>query len=334
MAKRDVAAELLRELGQDRTGFHSGEELSSRLGVSRTAVWKAACRLREAGYDIESVTRLGYRLTALPDGMTRELLEQYLPQGRGETVLCYEETDSTNTRGMQLALEGAPTGTVVLADRQTRGSGRLGRSFLSPGGQGVYLSYLYRPDCDPAALSLLTSCAGLAVCQVLEELGLAPAIKWPNDIIIDRRKVCGILTKLASDAETATVNGAVIGIGVNVTQQREDFPEELRDKAVSVREAGVTVPRAAVAAGIITRLDDLLLRQRILSQPSEALIGELTRRSCTVGSRVEVISPTGEYEALAVGIAPDAGLIVELPDGSRRTVSSGEVSVRGLLGYT
>ena len=122
----------------------------------------------------------------------RELLEQYLPQGRGETVLCYEETDSTNTRGMQLALEGAPTGTVVLADRQTRGSGRLGRSFLSPGGQGVYLSYLYRPDCDPAALSLLTSCAGLAVCQVLEELGLAPAIKWPNDIIIDRRKVCGL----------------------------------------------------------------------------------------------------------------------------------------------
>ena len=214
MAKRDVAAELLRELGQDRTGFHSGEELSSRLGVSRTAVWKAACRLREAGYAIESVTRLGYRLTALPDGMTRELLEQYLPQGRGETVICYEETDSTNTRGMQLALEGAPTGTVVLADRQTRGSGRLGRSFLSPGGQGVYLSYLYRPDCDPAALSLLTSCAGLAVCQVLEELGLAPAIKWPNDIIIDRRKVCGILTKLASDAETATVNGAVIGIGL------------------------------------------------------------------------------------------------------------------------
>ena len=119
MAKRDLAAELLRELGQDRTQYHSGEELSVRLGVSRTAVWKAACRLREQGYAIESVTRLGYRLTALPDGMTKELLEQYLPQGRGETVICYEETDSTNTRGMQLALEGAPTGTVVLADRQT-----------------------------------------------------------------------------------------------------------------------------------------------------------------------------------------------------------------------
>ena len=172
MAKRDLAAELLRELGQDRTQYHSGEELSVRLGVSRTAVWKAACRLREQGYAIESVTRLGYRLTALPDGMTKELLEQYLPQGRGETVICYEETDSTNTRGMQLALEGAPTGTVVLADRQTHGNGRLGRSFASPAGQGVYLSYLLRPDFDPAALSLLTSCAGLAVCQVLEQHGL------------------------------------------------------------------------------------------------------------------------------------------------------------------
>ena len=334
MAKRDLAAELLRELGQDRTQYHSGEELSVRLGVSRTAVWKAACRLREQGYAIESVTRLGYRLTALPDGMTKELLEQYLPQGRGETVICYEETDSTNTRGMQLALEGAPTGTVVLADRQTHGNGRLGRSFASPAGQGVYLSYLLRPDFDPAALSLLTSCAGLAVCQVLEQHGLAPAIKWPNDIILDRRKVCGILTKLTSDAESGASNGAVIGIGVNVTQQPQDFPEELRDKAVSVREAGAAVPRAAIAAGIITRLDDLFLRQHILSQPAENLIGELTRRSCTIGRRVEVISPTGQYEARAVAIAPDAGLIVELPDGSRRTVSSGEVSVRGLLGYT
>ena len=334
MAKRDLAAELLRELGQDRTQYHSGEELSVRLGVSRAAVWKAACRLREQGYAIESVTRLGYRLTALPDGMTKELLEQYLPQGRGETVICYEETDSTNTRGMQLALEGAPTGTVVLADRQTHGNGRLGRSFASPAGQGVYLSYLLRPDFDPAALSLLTSCAGLAVCQVLEQHGLAPAIKWPNDIILDRRKVCGILTKLTSDAESGTINGAVIGIGVNVTQQPQDFPEELRDKAISVREAGAAVPRAAIAAGIITRLDDLFLRQHILSQPAENLIGELTRRSCTIGRRVEVISPNGQYEALAVAIAPDAGLIVELPDGSRRTVSSGEVSVRGLLGYT
>ena len=164
--------------------------------------------------------------------------------------------------------------------------------------------------------------------------GLELGIKWVNDLYYQGRKVCGILTKLTSDAESGTINGAVIGIGVNVTQQPQDFPEELRDKAISVREAGAAVPRAAIAAGIITRLDDLFLRQHILSQPAENLIGELTRRSCTIGRRVEVISPTGQYEALAVAIAPDAGLIVELPDGSRRTVSSGEVSVRGLLGYT
>ena len=257
---------------------------------------------------------------------------------RGSAFLprVYESVDSTNTVLAALAREGAPEFTAVIAGAQTAGRGRGEHRFFSPAGCGVYFSLLLRPR-FPAetAAKLITPASAVAAAQAIERVsGETAGIKWVNDIFVRGRKVCGILTKLASDAETATVNGAVIGIGVNVTQQREDFPEELRDKAVSVREAGVTVPRAAVAAGIITRLDDLLLRQRILSQPSEALIGELTRRSCTVGSRVEVISPTGEYEALAVGIAPDAGLIVELPDGSRRTVSSGEVSVRGLLGYT
>ena len=174
----------------------------------------------------------------------------------------------------------------------------------------------------------------VAVCRALEACGVQPGIKWTNDLVLGTKKLCGILTELTVEAETGTVDSIVAGIGVNVRQRPEDFPEELRDKAISVREAGAAVPRAAIAAGIITRLDDLFLRQHILSQPAENLIGELTRRSCTIGRRVEVISPTGQYEALAVAIAPDAGLIVELPDGSRRTVSSGEVSVRGLLGYT
>lgn len=334
MAKRELPARLLELLGRDREQYHSGEELSAQLGVTRTAVWKAMGRLREQGYRIDSVTHRGYRLAGLPDGLTAELLAQYLPAGRGKTVFCYEELDSTNIRCQQMALEGAATGTVVVADRQTRGSGRLGRSFESPGGCGVYLSYLLRPECPPAALSLLTSYAGLAVCEVLEQYGLSPRIKWPNDIIIDRRKVCGILTKLTGDAETGTINGAVIGIGINVAQQRQDFPEELRDKAISLREAGAEVPRAALAAAVIDRLDECFLRQQLLSRPAAPVIEQLTRRSCTVGSRVEVITPTGQYEAEAVGIAPDAGLIVRLPDGTRRTVSSGEVSVRGLLGYT
>ena len=127
MAKRELPARLLELLGKDREQYHSGEELSAQLGVTRTAVWKAMGRLREQGYRIDSVTRRGYRLAGLPDGLTAELLAQYLPAGRGKTVFCYGELDSTNIRCQQMALEGAATGTVVVADRQTRGSGRLGR---------------------------------------------------------------------------------------------------------------------------------------------------------------------------------------------------------------
>ena len=316
MAKRDLAAELLRELGQDRTQYHSGEELSVRLGVSRTAVWKAACRLREQGYAIESVTRLGYRLTALPDGMTKELLEQYLPQGRGETVICYEETDSTNTRGMQLALEGAPTGTVVLADRQTHGNGRLGRSFASPAGQGVYLSYLLRPDFDPAALSLLTSCAGLAVCQVLEQHGLAPAIKWPNDIILDRRKVCGILVE-------APVIGAryglIIGVGINL--RPIDFPPELDGIAGSL--GNTACRRVDLIAACVREL------QTLLSAPPDAWLPEYRAHSCTLGQPVRILRSGEELaRGIAEDVRPDGALLLRLPSGALLPITSGEVSVR------
>ena len=329
MAKRDLAAELLRELGQDRTQYHSGEELSVRLGVSRTAVWKAACRLREQGYAIESVTRLGYRLTALPDGMTKELLEQYLPQGRGETVICYEETDSTNTRGMQLALEGAPTGTVVLADRQTHGNGRLGRSFASPAGQGVYLSYLLRPDFDPAALSLLTSCAGLAVCQVLEQYGLAPAIKWPNDIIIHGKKLVGILTEMSTQIDY--INHVTVGVGINVNLT--DFPEEIRERATSLRlECGHKVKRAPLIAAIMKRLEEnyaLFMETGDLSQLMEKYSELLVNKD----RDVMILGAKEQYVAHALGINKTGELIVRKEDGTIEEVYAGEVSVRGVYGY-
>lgn len=334
MAKNELRKALFDILTQDRQSFHSGQEICDRLGVSRTAVWKEVGLLREAGYEIESVTNKGYRLTGVPDLLTQPLFAMYLGEERAATLHCLDTVDSTNTRALQLSLEGAPTGTVVIADRQTSGNGRLGRRFESPGGVGVYFSYLLRPDCDTSALSLLTSYAGLAVCEGLESFGLKPAIKWPNDIVLDRRKVCGILTKLTGDGETAVVSGAVIGIGINVRQRIEDFPEDLRDKAISVREAGAEVKRAELCARVIDRLDEFFLREKLLQKSSEGMIAELRRRSCTVGSRVVVISPTDSREAEAVDIAPDAGLVVRYDDGTVNTVNSGEVSVRGLLGYT
>ena len=330
MEKRDLKEKLAALLLRSGGEALSGEAASRELGVTRAAVWKAVDRLRVEGWRIDSATNRGYRLVSAPDILAAPLVEAFLPGPRKAPVLCYGELDSTNLEGQRLALAGAESGTAVLADRQTRGAGRMGRSFLSPGGVGVYLSYLLAPGCGGEELSLLTSCAGLAVCGAIRRTtGLEPAIKWPNDIILQGRKVCGILTKLLSDGENGRVAWAVIGIGVNVSQ--EEFPPELRDKAVSLRMAGASVPRARLAAEIISGLDGIFSGSG-WRNGDPALIGELRRLSCTLGRRVRVISPAGEEEGEAVDIAPDGSLLVRFRDGVR-PVSSGEVSVRGLLGY-
>lgn len=321
-----LAALLLANRGE----YLSGEAASRELGVTRAAVWKAAGRLRQEGWELESGSNRGYRLVRIPDLLTAPVVEHFLPGGRNALVLCYEELDSTITHGQRLILEGIPDRTVILADRQTGGMGRMGRSFLSPGGVGIYLSYLLAPGCGGEGLSLLTSCAGLAVCGAIAACtGLEPRIKWPNDIILDRRKVCGILTRLVSDGEDGSISWAVIGIGINVSQ--EEFPPELAEKAVSLRMAGRTVLRAELAAELIRRLDALFSADG-WKEGDPAIVAELRRLSCTLGRPVVVISPTGEERGEAVDLAPDGSLLVRFPDGVR-PVGSGEVSVRGLLGY-
>ena len=314
-----LAALLLANRGE----YLSGEAASRELGVTRAAVWKAAGRLRQEGWELESGSNRGYRLVRIPDLLTAPVVEHFLPGGRNAPVLCYEELDSTITHGQRLILEGIPDRTVILADRQTGGMGRMGRSFLSPGGVGIYLSYLLAPGCGGEGLSLLTSCA-VAACT-----GLEPRIKWPNDIILDRRKVCGILTRLVSDGEDGSISWAVIGIGINVSQ--EEFPPELAEKAVSLRMAGGAGLRAELAAELIRRLDALFSADG-WKEGDPAIVAELRRLSCTLGRPVVVISPTGEEQGEAVDLAPDGSLLVRFPDGVR-AVGSGEVSVRGLLGY-
>lgn len=321
-----LAALLLANQGE----YLSGEAASRELGVTRAAVWKAAGRLRQEGWELESGSNRGYRLVRIPDLLTAPVVEHFLPGGRNAPVLCYEELDSTITHGQRLILEGIPDRTVILADRQTGGMGRMGRSFLSPGGVGIYLSYLLAPGCGGEGLSLLTSCAGLAVCGAIAACtGLELRIKWPNDIILDRRKVCGILTRLVSDGEDGSISWAVIGIGINVSQ--EEFPPELAEKAVSLRMAGRTVLRAELAAELIRRLDALFSADG-WKEGDPAIVAELRRLSCTLGRPVVVISPTGEERGEAVDLASDGSLLVRFPDGVR-PVGSGEVSVRGLLGY-
>ncbi len=322
-----LAALLLAHQGEPL----SGEAISRQMGVTRAAVWKGMDRLRQAGWEIGSATNRGYRLVEVPDLMTAPVVEHFLPPDRKAPVYAYEELDSTITQGQRMVLEGVESGSVIVADRQTAGAGRMGRSFLSPGGVGIYLSYLLAPGCGGERLSLLTSCAGLAVCGAISDTtGLAPSIKWPNDVILEGKKVCGILTRLVSDGEDGSIAWAIIGIGINVGQ--DSFPPELADKAISVRMAGKKVLRARLAGALIARLDEIFSGTGWQGD-DPALLDRLRSLSCTLGRPVVVTSPVGRQEGTAVDLAPDGSLLVRFPDGIR-LVSSGEVSVRGVLGYT
>ncbi len=313
--------------------FVSGSHISERFGVSRAAVWKAVSALREEGYEIESVTNRGYRLCREPDLLNEARVRAQL-EGHPwrERVQVLDTVDSTNTRCKLLAASGAPEGTVVIADCQTGGRGRLGRSFASPAGQGVYLSAILRPECEPRQLTHLTAMVAVAVLDAIEELtGLRAGIKWTNDIVCSARKLCGILTELSIEAETGGVQYAVVGIGFNCAQRPEDFPEEIRDMAGSLFMAtGRPVDRSALAAATVRQL--ARMNGALLTRKAEYL--QRYARDCvTIGARVRIVRAGEERYALATGIDADAGLCVRYDDGTQEVVNTGEVSVRGMYGY-
>ena len=243
-----------------------------------------------------------------------------------------EETDSTNDQLKKLARQGAPHGTVLIADRQTGGHGRMGRSFHSPGGVGIYFSILLRPSCAPGELMHLTCATAVAMCEAVEvATGLRPGIKWTNDLVAGKRKLGGILTELGLSG-TGSVDYAVIGIGINCRQSREDFPEEIRDIAASLAMVtGKDIDRARVAAAMMEalhRMDRQLLTEK-------AAILDRYRENCiTIGQEVSLLR-VGEpvRHGRALDMDQDGGLIVAFSDGHTETVSSGEVSVRGMYGY-
>lgn len=332
-----MSRKTILELLRAQEDFLSGEDLSRRLGLSRAAVWKAVDALRKEGYAIEARSGLGYRLTAVPDAMTEAEIRSFLGETAvvGRELRCFDTLDSTNLRAKQLGMEGAPDGTVVTADLQTAGRGRMDRSFQSPRGKGVYLTALLRPNLPPERLLPVTAMAGVAVCGAVESLcGVRPGLKWPNDPVLEGRKLCGILTELSLEGETGRVQYLVLGIGVNVGQTAEDFSPEVAEMATSLSMAlGHPVFRPALAAAEIRALDRLY---------ADLLAGNLApylaacRRDCVnLGRTVQLISPDGTREtARALDIDDDFGLVVRTEAGGVKTVRSGEVSVRGMYGYT
>ncbi|MCD8323179.1 MAG: biotin--[acetyl-CoA-carboxylase] ligase [Oscillospiraceae bacterium] len=326
--------QVLAMLTKAGESYLSGEAMSARLGVSRAAVWKAVDALRQEGCDIESAPRQGYRLAAPPDRLTEGTVLPYIKSpAQREKLICLDSVDSTNNYAKSLAMAGDADSTAIAANGQTGGRGRQGRSFDSPRGKGVYLTMLYRPEVSPLRASTITSYVAVAVCDGIEAAcGVRPGIKWTNDIVLDGRKLAGILTELAVEGESGALQYLITGIGVNANHAPADFPPEVAPVAVSLAEhLGYPVNRGRLCGEMINALGEMYPHWL-------AGTGDYFRRyreNClTLGKPVRLLRPNGTREAFAEDIDQDFGLIVRYPDGTRETVTAGEVSVRGLFGYT
>lgn len=310
--------------------FRSGEEISRSLGISRAAVWKAVDSLRREGYGIEARTGLGYRLVAAPDALTEREIRRYLTVPCPD-LRCFQEIDSTNSYLKREALAGAPHGAAAVADCQSAGRGRMSRSFQSPPGKGVYLSVLLRPDLPPQALLGATGMAAVAVARAVERVsGAQVGIKWTNDLVLGGKKLCGILTEMALEGETGTVQSLVIGAGVNVSHRREDFSPDVAEVATSLAMEGCAASRPALAAAMIEELDRLA---GDLGGDPAPWLSDYRCRCVTLGREVRLLWSGGQTRATALDIDDQFGLVVRREDGTEETVRTGEVSVRGLYGY-
>ncbi|MBR1470511.1 MAG: biotin--[Lachnospiraceae bacterium] len=326
-----MKADILRAI-RSSTDYISGQELCERFGVSRTAVWKVIKQLQAEGYDIEAVTNKGYKLLSYPDNISGcELMSRVNTKWAGRKVYFHKEMESTNEYAKYLAEEGMDHGSLVVAEMQTGGKGRRGRTWISPAGQNIYMTLLLRPLFSPDQASMLTLLMAVSVAEVLHHLhsDLEVKIKWPNDVLIGDRKVCGILTEM--DAEPDYIHHVVIGVGINVNQT--EFPEEISSTATSLRlEKGEHVDRAQIILGVMDFFEyyyEIFAEHLDVSDFVEVYDSYLVNR----GREVRVLDPKGEFEGVAEGINDKGELIVNLPDGSVRTISSGEVSVRGIYGY-
>mgnify|MGYP004471978917 FL=1 len=324
-----MKAEILTIL-KDTDGYVSGQELCERFGVSRTAVWKAMNQLKKEGYEIESVQNKGYHLVKTPDILSKNELVSIRKTKWVGTEICYfDVTDSTNTQAKSLGEGDAPNGTLVVAGKQESGRGRRGRSFESPAGTGIFMTLLLRPEIEPQNASMLTLVSALAVAKGIEHMVDLPVqIKWPNDIVINGKKVCGILTEMS--AQMDYVNYIVIGIGINVSN--EEFPEEIKDVATSIYlESGKHVNRAMLIEKIWEEFEDYYeLYEK--TQDLSSLVKEYDSYLVNRGQKVRVLDPKEPYEGKAMGITDRGELIVDTWE-ARRLVSAGEVSVRGVYGY-
>lgn len=319
----NVKNTLISRLAQARGEFISGAELSRQLEVSRNAVWKAVKALEADGYAIESVTAKGYRLSEQNTRLSAEIISaENTAATLGENIIVLPETSSTNTYAKALAAEGAAHGTVVAADTQTGGKGRLGRRFESPSGKGLYMSVIIRPKFDISYAPLITSVAAVSAAEAVEKLCGCPVdVKWVNDLYMNGRKICGILTEASLNLEMNAPDYAVIGIGINVLHS--EFSDELKQRVTTVEdESGKIIDRNRLCGALLGRLEYYL---NLIE--TRGHLEEYRRREMLTGNMITANIGSETIVGRALGVDDNANLIVKLDNGTLKNLISGEANL-------
>lgn len=325
-----MKAEILALL-RENDKFVSGQELCNRFGVSRTAVWKVINQLKKEGYRIEAIQNKGYHMVSSPDLLSKYELESRMATAwLGKEIVYKETTGSTNADVRRMAEDDAENGLLVVADAQTSGKGRRGRQWESEKGTNLYFSMLLKPDIAPDKASMITLVAAYSVAKVIEKnTGLDAKIKWPNDIVVGKKKVCGILTEMSMERDY--IHHIVVGIGINVNE--EEFPDEIRDMATSLKkEVGRIVSRANLLCDILLQFEKDY-SAFLAAEDLKPFIDDYNKMLVNKGALVKVLDPKGEFSGIAGGINEEGMLIVFKENGQIEKVYAGEVSVRGMYGY-
>lgn len=316
-----VKEHVLEILEQRRGEAVSGEELAASLNVSRASVWKAVKSLRFQGYQIAGITNRGYCLLGENNLISREGVNAHLQDEKKYQIHVYDTVDSTNTRAKQLAADGCPSDTIVIANKQTAGKGRLGRNFYSPPDSGLYLSYVLRTDLRAEDAVLITTAVSVATARAIQDLtGQEVQIKWVNDLYFKDKKICGILTEAISDFETGCIEAVVIGIGINLST--EHFPDGIQQTAGSLEIDMRQISRNMLAAAVITEVSGL---EKMICNRS--FLDEYRERSMVIGQRVSIVQQEGRIVEV-LGIDQNGGLIVKDAEGNQEVLRSGEISIR------
>ncbi len=319
---------VLRYLEKNKGSYFSGETIARELSLSRNSVWKAIESLRRDGYHIEAASRRGYSLSAESDIISATAIASFLSKDTSiDNINIYDKLESTNKTAKSAASFDAKHGTVIIAGSQTAGSGRKNHGFFSPEG-GIYMSVVLNPDTLPfSPPSLIMSFTANCICKSIEKLtDLKPSIKWTNDIYLGSEKICGILTESGMDFESGDLQWIVVGIGINFSMNKSDFPNDIRKKAGAMFVPGEeTISRNHLIAEILNKI---LCSDKNSYQSSSQIIGEYKSRMNMLGKEINVIPKSSEkYIAKAMDIDENGKLIIELPDGSKKTLSSEEISI-------